>query len=94
MESVMDTVSRYGLMELATRDSGDTMSPAAEVNSSTLTVTFTMVNGRMIKPTDTESTPMPMALATRVSGLMISNTVKAKRPGSTVASTMVSTITP
>ena len=44
MISVMDTVSRYGLMELAMRDSGDSMLPVAEASSSTLMVMFMMVS--------------------------------------------------
>lgn len=83
----MDMVSKYGLMEPATKASGETTSHAEEANSSTLTAMSMMANGQMIKPTDTEFTLTQMARATRVTGKTTSNTESAKRHGLTVAST-------
>ena len=56
--SGMGGVSKFGLMELATKVSGRTTKRMVKESSGTSTVTSLTESGKMIRPTATESTLM------------------------------------
>ena len=71
---VMAVASRYGLMGLATRDTGRATRPTAEEDSSMQTETSMKESGKMIRPTAEESTLTWTAADMKENGLKTNNT--------------------
>jgi hypothetical protein len=84
--------SKYGQMELATREIGKTIGLTVMANLYTLTVMFTKVTGLMTKPTEKEHIYMSMVLGMRASGKMIYNTEEGEKVGLMALSMKVTTL--
>ena len=56
MRCAMGQESKFGQIMPSMRENGEKIKPTGEESSGMLTVTFTKVNGKMIRLTDMEST--------------------------------------
>ena len=77
----MDSVSKHGLMELATKATGKIIELSAKASLCILMEMFTKATGLMTRQTVLEFMFMLMELDTKVCGRMISSMVEAKKVG-------------
>ena len=87
----MDTASKSGQMEPATKVIGRTIEPMASESSPISTVMCTRATGLTIRPTARASISMSMAHAMKASGWTTSSMVTVKNNGQTAQSTKENT---
>ena len=79
-----DEAPKSGSMARSMKDTGAPIKPMVEADLFTLTVTCIMENGKMTKPMVTANIIIQTELGTKVTGLKMHNTAKAKRYGLTM----------
>ena len=90
-EGKMDVVSKSGLMDLFTRDTGKMTKQMVEVVLFMPMVTYTTVTGKMTRHTAMEFTTTLMERGPKAGGSRTSNMARARKSGLTMHVTKVST---